>query len=160
MLEIRPNNNFIEFQLEVENTTLDKVTPRLVVEINNTINIIPLTVNENGIVKGDILLKEEWDNQEGKIKLEIINESNYFIPFESKVRFFDIKTSKTDLIKEVKIKSKPTIKFLKSQSSQTLKISDELISESKELLNQKESITPPLSPNLTNDIKNFFKSQQ
>jgi hypothetical protein len=102
MLKIGLNNNSIEFKVEVENTTFDKVKPRLVIEVNNDITIIPLKINKEGIVKGDINLKENWSNKEGNIKLEIINENNYFVPFEKKVFFNHVPPTPRPIIKEVK----------------------------------------------------------
>jgi hypothetical protein len=87
MLEIGPRNNTIEFHLEVENTTLDKISSRLVVEVNNNITLIPLEINAEGVVSGDIELNESWNGKKGNLKLEIINENNYFSPFEKEVVF-------------------------------------------------------------------------
>ena len=143
MLEISPKNNTIEFKLEVENTTFNQVESRLVVEVDNNITLIPLTVDKNGVVKGDISLDEKWNGRQGNLKLEIINENNYFTPFKKEVIFSVPVTPKVTL-KEVKIPTKINLKELRKEHQ-------DLIKESKTTLSTKDLL------DLNSEIDNFFK---
>lgn len=160
MLRIGPNNNSIEFQIEIENTTFDKIQPRLVVEVSGNSILIPLKVDKNGIVKGDIPLKENWNDKEGKLKLEIINESNYFVPFEQDILFEGINPTPKTIVKEAKTISKtpkvtaiPTLNLVESQIKVNKEETESLIKETKEFLKVESSIE------INSKIKDFFKDK-
>jgi hypothetical protein len=144
MLKIGPKNNNIEFKLEVENTTLDKISSRLVVEVNGEVSLIPLQIDKNGVVKGNIPLNKTWDEKVGNLKLEVINESNYFIPFE-KVVLFSNPQPKQPVIKEFKTTETPNETPIK-QTSKVIK-ENKLFIPSQNLLD------------LNKEINNFFKSK-
>ena len=62
MLKITPSNNLIEFQLQVENASLDKTTARIILEVNNVNTIIPMEMDSDGKCTGEIPLKEFENN--------------------------------------------------------------------------------------------------
>lgn len=158
MLKITPNNNNIEFQLEVENTTFNKISPRLIVEVGGKTSIIPLKVSSDGVVKGVIELNESWNEKEGKIKLEIINESNYFIPFEKEVYFSDIKEKPKTTIKEVKtLESKPTIKVNPTISFTKLEVAESKKELKNPIKDNKYKFSSLVECTLKEEIQKFFK---
>lgn len=169
MLKLGTENNAIEFKIEVENTTLDKVNPRLVVEVNNTSTILPLKVDSNGVVKANIPLEESWEGKKGNLKLEIINESNYFVPFEKEVEFSGIVHAPKAVVTEVKTISKPAVARVKTTSKietptdNTLllkKEAEKLIKESKVLLEPKKPVYKTLkAENQHREIYDFFKNK-
>lgn len=144
MLEIGPKNNSIEFKLEVENTTLDKISSRLVIEVNGEVTLIPLQIDNNGVVKGNIPLGKNWDDKIGSLKLEVINESNYFVPFEKKVLFSNPQL-KQPIIKEFKTTPTPTHK------PTHIPIVSKVIKENKVVIPSKNLL------DLNKEINNFFK---
>lgn len=144
MLEIGSKNNILEFKLEVENTTMDQITSRLIVEVDDNITLIPLYTAFDGMVKGSIPLKEEWEGKGGYIKLEVINENNYFIPFEKPVVFRNIESSIKTSVKSVKTQPQPT---------PTPKVYSKPILETKKTTPSKSS-----KEDLSSEIKNFFKT--
>ena len=144
MLEISPKNNTIEFQLEVENTTIDQVTSRLVVEVDNNAVLIPLNTSYDGVVNGKIALKEEWEGKIGRLKLEVINENNYFVPFEKTVFFRNIPQTIKAPVREVKSTPQPSFKP---------KPVAKPITEHK-----KSPVTKNKTEDLSSEIQNFFKT--
>lgn len=144
MLEISPKNNTIEFQLEVENTTIDQVSSRLVVEVDNDAILIPLNTSYDGVVNGKIALKEEWEGKIGRLKLEVINENNYFVPFEKTVYFKNIPQTTKTPVREVKSTPQPSF---------TSKPVAKPITEHK-----KSPVTKNKTEDLSSEIQNFFKT--
>jgi hypothetical protein len=102
MLKITPSNNLIEFQLQVENASLDKTTARIILEVNNVNTIIPMEMDNDGKCTGEIPLKEEYEGKIGDIEIEIIADSTFFKPFTKKVIFEGIPKQPKITIKELK----------------------------------------------------------
>jgi hypothetical protein len=67
MLHITPQNNTIEFQLQIENASLKETSTRLIVNTKNENIISSLSIDDKGNCKGIIPLKEEWNGQTGKV---------------------------------------------------------------------------------------------
>jgi hypothetical protein len=105
MLKITPSNNLIEFQLQVENASLDKTTARIILEINDTNTIIPMEMDSDGKCTGEIPLKEEYEGKIGDIDIEIIANDTFFKPFTKKVIFEGIPKQPKITIKELKFGS-------------------------------------------------------
>lgn len=146
MLEISPKNNTIELQLEVENTTIDQVSSRLIVEVDDNMVLIPLNTSYDGVVNGKIPLKEEWEGKIGRLKLEVINENNYFVPFEKTVFFTNIPQITKSPVKEVR-------------SVQPVQPAPRPKPIAKPIIEHKKSPAPKNKPeDLRSEIQNFFKT--
>ena len=101
MLHITPQNNTIEFQLQIENASIENTSTRLIVNAGGENIITPLSIDGEGNCKGTIPLKEEWNGQSGDIKIEVITEGNYFEPFSKKVIFDSIPLTPKAKIEEI-----------------------------------------------------------
>lgn len=101
MLHITPQNNTIEFQLQIENASIENTSTRLIVNTGDENIITPITIDNEGNCKGIIPLKEEWDGKSGDIKIEVITEGNYFEPFSKKVIFDSIPKTPKAKIEEI-----------------------------------------------------------
>jgi hypothetical protein len=112
--------------------------------VNGEVSLIPLKIDKNGVVKGNIPLGKNWDDKVGNLKLEVINESNYFVPFE-KVVLFSNPQPKQPIIKEFKTTKTPS-KNLVNQTSKVIK-ENKLFIPNQNLLD------------LNKEINNFFKSK-
>jgi hypothetical protein len=148
MLKITPKNNIIEFQLEVENASLDNTSTRLVVEVEGKHTIIPLQVDSLGKCQGEIPLQENWNGKEGNIKLEVIAESTYFTPFEKTVLFSDLKLTPSAVVKKAKIVEKQEITQPEKTTPKSTPLKENAITF-KSILNEDDS--------MEDEIKNFFK---
>jgi hypothetical protein len=118
MLKITPSNNLIEFQLQVENASLDKTTARIILEVNNVNTIIPMEMDSDGKCTGEIPLKEEYEGKIGDIEIEIIADNTFFKPFTKKVIFEGIPKQPKITIKELKFGTAEK----KNQSNQSKKL--------------------------------------
>ena len=101
MLHITPQNNTIEFQLQIENASIENTSTRLIVNTGDENIITPISIDNEGNCKGTIPLKEEWNGQPGDIKIEVITEGNYFEPFSKKVIFDSIPKTPKAKIEEI-----------------------------------------------------------
>lgn len=136
MLKITPKNNIIEFQIELENSTINETSTRLIVKVGDDSDIVPLSLDSNGNVKGEIPLKENWDGKRGNIIIEVITSDVYFSPFEQEVIFEDIPKSPKATIKEITLTSKkPTIK-----EESKVKINQKI--EEKEVVKKEVTLKP------------------
>lgn len=136
MLKITPKNNIIEFQIELENSTINETSTRLIVKVGDDSDIVPLSLDSNGNVKGEIPLKENWDGKRGNIIIEVITSDVYFSPFEQEVIFEDIPKSPKATIKEITLTSKkPTIK-----EESKIKINQKI--EEKEVVKKEVTLKP------------------
>ena len=186
MLHITPQNNTIEFQLQIENASIENTSTRLIVNAGDENIITPIFIDSEGNCKGTIPLKEEWDGKSGDIKIEVITEGNYFEPFSKKVIFDSIpKTPKAKIeeiilspsnknyspsiqpiIKESKnIKNKPSVSKIETPKKITKKPNP--IRENKFIENKKPIIKEQTTPKLlkpevkinneiSNEVKSFF----
>ena len=186
MLHITPQNNTIEFQLQIENASIENTSTRLIVNTGDENIITPIFIDSEGNCKGTIPLKEEWDGKSGDIKIEVITEGNYFEPFSKKVIFDSIpKTPKAKIeeiilspsnknhspsiqpiIKESKnIKNKPSISKIETPKKTTKKPNsireNKFIEKKKPII--KEQTTPKLlkpevkiNSEISNEVKSFF----
>lgn len=164
MLKITPQNNSIEFQLKVENASLQKTSTRLIVEVNNTNTIIPLLIDKDGTCKGDIPLNEAWDGKKGKIKIEVIAEGSYFEPFNKEVEFEKIPKTPKASIQEIKLQKsttksstgykEPKIINKTSSTNKTVIPTRTKIEESKNFITKSEK------DRIVSEIVDFFKAKK
>jgi hypothetical protein len=105
MIKITPNNNIIEFKLNLQNLKLSESKPRLVLEVGGKTLFIPLEVSPRGYCKGVIPMVESFHNKKGKLEIEVISENFYFKPYETEILFETKKPKK--VIKENTQKRKP-----------------------------------------------------
>ena len=158
MLKITPQNNSIEFQLKVENASLQKTSTRLIVEVNNTNTIIPLLIDKDGTCKGDIPLNESWDGKKGKIKIEVIAEGSYFEPFNKEVEFENIPKTPKASIQEIKLQKSAT------KSSTGYKepkiINKTVIPTRTKIEESKNFITKTEKDRIVSEIVDFFKAKK
>jgi hypothetical protein len=171
MLHITPQNNTIEFQLQIENASIENTSTRLIVNTGDENIITPISIDNEGNCKGIIPLKEEWNGKSGDIKIEVITEGNYFEPFSKKVIFDSIpntpkakieeiilspspKTpspSVQPIIKESKdVKKKPLISKIETPKKITKK--QNLTRKNKFIIDRKPTIQPP-KPIVKKEIK-------
>ena len=115
MLHITPQNNTIEFQLQIENASIENTSTRLIVNAGGENIITPLSIDGEGNCKGTIPLKEEWDGTSGDIKIEVITEGNYFEPFSKKVIFDSIPKTPKAKIEEIILSPSEPIQEFKPQ---------------------------------------------
>ena len=115
MLHITPQNNTIEFQLQIENASIENTSTRLIVNAGGENLITPLSIDGEGNCKGTIPLKEEWNGQSGDIKIEVITEGNYFEPFSKKVIFDSIPRTPKAKIEEIILSPSKPPQEIKSQ---------------------------------------------
>lgn len=87
MITITPNNNNIEFQLEVRNLNINKTTPRLVLEVAGKTLNIPLKIDNKGICSGVIPFSSAFSGKKGNLSIEVISENFYFKPYETQILF-------------------------------------------------------------------------
>jgi hypothetical protein len=129
MLHITPQNNTIEFQLQIENASLKETSTRLIVNTKNENIISSLSIDDKGNCKGIIPLKEEWNGQTGKVKIEVIAEGTYFEPFSKEVIFDSIPKAPKAKINEIILspskpklppKSTPIIKEVKDNNKKII----------------------------------------
>tara|TARA_R110000787_G_scaffold51374_1_gene121756 strand:+ start:1842 stop:2408 length:567 start_codon:yes stop_codon:yes gene_type:complete len=97
-----------EAKIKLEGASLKKSKARLIIESDDFDLMFKGTISESGKVKIPVkrlrgLLDE---NMSGKIKLEVIAEDTYFIPWEST---FKVQASKKVTV-EIKSQSKPTMR--------------------------------------------------
>jgi hypothetical protein len=136
MLKITPKNNIIEFQIELENSTINETSTRLIVKVGDDSDIVPLSLDSNGNVKGEIPLKENWEGKRGNIIIEVITSDVYFSPFEQEVIFEDIPKSPKATIKEITLTSKKST--IKEESK--VKINQKI--EGKEMVKKEVTLKP------------------
>jgi len=122
-----------EAVIKLEGASPSKSTARLVVEAENFSLLFTGKVNNNGKVSIPVKrLKGLLDeNTKGKIKLEVIAEDTYFIPWESD---FQVDTSKKVTV-EIKSQSQETI-----VESAKPKIEVQIINENKVTTSEKEHV--------------------
>jgi len=133
-----------EAKIKLKGASLKKSKARLVVEADGFDLVFKGTINENGNVKVPVKrLKGLIDeNTKGSIKLEVIAEDTYFVPWESKFEVeaarkitVEIKSQKTNIIKEntssIEITSQPTL----SEKQHIINIVKMLIKENINLSN-------------------------
>ena len=158
MLKITPQNNSIEFQLKVENASLQKTSTRLIVEVNNTNTIIPLLIDKDGTCKGDIPLNESWDGKKGKIKIEVIAEGSYFEPFNKEVEFENIPKTPKASIQEIKLQ-KSTTKSSTGYKEPKI-INKTVIPTRTKIEESKNFITKTEKDRIVSEIVDFFKAKK
>ena len=158
MLKITPQNNSIEFQLKVENASLQKTSTRLIVEVNNTNTIIPLLIDKDGTCKGDIPLNESWDGKKGKIKIEVIAEGSYFEPFNKEVEFENIPKTPKASIQEIKLQKSTTISS--TGYKETKIINKTVIPTRTKIEESKNFITKTEKDRIVSEIVDFFKAKK
>lgn len=153
MLKITPKNNIIEFQIELENSTINETSTRLIVKVGDDSDIVPLSLDSSGNVKGEIPLKEDWEGKRGNIIIEVITSDVYFSPFEQEVIFEDIPKSPKATIKEITLTSKkPTIKE-ENKIKINQKIEEEVIK--KEVVKKEVTLKPKPPVQETKKPKNI-----
>ena len=156
MLVINPNNNQIEFQLTLENAEYSEATVRLVVEVNDTITVVPLDIADGGICKGELPLHENWDNTQGKVTVEVIAKNTHFIPFTREVLFEGLEVLKPALL-EVSIdveEDLPTRRVVDARKKSIKNLPTKSVNENKAV---KKSTVKKATPALTSEIRDFFK---
>lgn len=164
MLVITPKSNLIEFQLKLENATLQETTARMVVEVGDTTTVIPLEIADGGWVVSELPLNENWDSQKGNISLEVIAKNTYFKPFTREVMFEGIESTKPAIL-EVAIdlddepKPKRVIDVAKRKKSVSINqpVVLEQKSVSKPPVRKPEARKPATS--LSSEIRDFFKTK-
>ena len=163
MLKITPQNNSIEFQLKVENASLQKTSTRLIVEVNNTNTIIPLLIDKDGLCKGDIPLNESWDGKKGKIKIEVIAEGSYFEPFNKEVEFEKIPKTPKASIQEITLQ-KPVTKsntgYKEPKITTKTTPTNKVVPIKTKLDESKNFITKTEKDRIVSEIVDFFKANK
>jgi len=148
MLHITPQNNTIEFQLQIENASIENTSTRLIVNTEGENIITPLSIDNEGNCKGIIPLKEEWNGQSGDIKIEVITEGTYFEPFSKKVIFDSIPLTPKAKIEEIILSPSKPIKKTKQQQP--------IITESK-TIKKKKTISEVEKPKIITKKQNIVK---
>ena len=100
-----------ECKIHLEGASLNQAKSRIIVESDNMNLVFDGTIDKDGNCKVPIKKLRGYlkENDKGTIKLEVIAEDTYFLPWESD---FEVDTSKKIKV-EVKEQSKPLVKSSK-----------------------------------------------
>jgi hypothetical protein len=157
MLHITPQNSTIEFQLQIENASIENTSTRLIVNAGEENIISPLSIDNEGNCKGTIPLKEEWNGTSGDIKIEVITEGNYFEPFSKKVIFNSIPVTPKAKIEEIILSpSKPPQEII----PQPIITESKNIKKKKTITKKQNIVIKPKSPAIPKVTEPFSPSKK
>ena len=129
-----------ECDISLSGASLSNSKARLIIETNNINLLFNGTIDDKGKCKVPVnkLKGLVSENAEGNIKLEVIADDTYFIPWESD---FKVKASKSITV-EVKSQSntilentKPKMKVKLKSNKNQINIEDDLLSEKQHVIN-------------------------
>lgn len=164
MLVINPENNLIEFQLKLENATLQETSARMLIEVEDSTTVVPLEISDGGWVVGELPLNEAWDSKKGIISLEVIAKNTFFKPFTREVMFEGLEVLKPAILEvNIDIEDKPTPKRIidVTKRKKHAAIKQPVVMEQAKAQTKLPSKKPVArqAANLSSEIRDFFKTK-